>query len=249
MTSGQLDVQTRLERLEARLVDYEAFKVDYEGLKAGIETLKGQVVLYQPVTRRIYRSHLLKGAAARLRWESFDGNLSRNILTTPADITEIDLVYRSFKGSNQERLGHARTAYLRHHGKLPQPESTPQKDAYKKALEPPPAAAYNFLKEQYVEGVSGISNATLDWLQKEIVCMVVERNDAAHVMTAHELATFIKQEEGTPDQPHLAQLFWIIFGFPYTSISTQPPEVQEFRAQQASLKRSRLCVAFPLHSS
>ncbi|KAF9067161.1 hypothetical protein BDP27DRAFT_1365136 [Rhodocollybia butyracea] len=200
---------------------------DFDRLRGEHDLLQRRVSLYAPIVQNIYRSHIVKGGAMRIYWATHDPAFS-SMLDTPAKLAEVDKIFRSLAvGDEEDRRKKARAWYLRHH-RLPAPgtetvfpESASDKQLYEAALAARPSAAYSFLTLDVITRRAAVTPEILCWLKQEVVDIVAQHNDAAHEVTAEQLATFLELEENSPDHQQLTELYHLIFNFRYTTIGAQ----------------------------
>ncbi|KAF9067271.1 hypothetical protein BDP27DRAFT_1403866 [Rhodocollybia butyracea] len=182
--------------------------------------------------KSILRSHLAKGAASRIFWETFEPTLART-LSTPEQFIELTALYDSLDGKTyrRDRISAAVRIFRLHHNLLfPLDDMIPQKDlqsdfeAWNKAFPPPqpqPSARYSFLSESKVKAGGRIKEEHRKWLEKNVNDIASARNE--YKVTATELAIFLESEQqaSSPDYAHYAALYLKTFGFSYEDVEKQ----------------------------
>ncbi|KAJ7074157.1 hypothetical protein C8F01DRAFT_1224857 [Mycena amicta] len=199
-------------------------------LNSRVTILERKVALCSPVVYAIYKSHFLKGASTHLLWKAHNIAFYEQHLTTPKLVTEVDIVCQSYTGLLHDRQNRAISAFKLHHRLSKHNESPEQLLAYEAALRQPPSASSTYRTN--VKQMSqaewqrlGIHKDVLSWItgKKEVVR---ERNAAARVVTARQLAEFISLEDPSPERDHFAALFKLIFRFSFSEIEEKSESEQ-----------------------
>ncbi|KAF9067158.1 hypothetical protein BDP27DRAFT_1423179 [Rhodocollybia butyracea] len=193
--------------------------------------LRRRVFLYAPTVKNIYRSHIVKASSMRIYWKSHDPPLS-SLLKTPSELAELDRLFRSVSGFEAERRLKARlyisdiTDYLiqkQERSLLNYLKTRPPTISMLRSQYSHQSIAFWRMRRLRGRQLYPYQHSSAQYSAFQVIGANCNDDDTYNIMP-EQLASFLSLEEDSPDHPLLASLYQLIFGYPYTLISSQPTE-------------------------